>query len=740
MKAKEVLARNATTVALVLAAAGGVAYVVVGRDRPTTDELEKRKRNLVPVWRADEVTELRVVAKGKALRLTSPPAPDGGIRRWNAELEGATHPASEQNVDQLLGTLEFASFEREANAAARAEAKLDAPRAELELVMGQSRWKIRVGGPAPSPENCSYAEVEGRGLYVITNQLAAALEVDVSRFRSRRIVPYLSTELSGFTVAATGEAPVSFVRAPWNAGQGGGFRLEGSARGKLRVDASAIDKMLSMLGGLEGEAFLDDAAAKAASRPVVTLTMIPKDAAAPKGVLALGGACPLPDRGALSVAVRSSPSFVGACIPKAAPGAVAAAEEAWIDKRAIAALFDEVTEVLVTRGGAKLELARTGTGYHLRAPEERTVDGAIGTEVLERLLAVVGAKASSAEGARPAGEPLAVLEVTSLAVGAAGDRVEKVSVWPPKDGVALAVREEDGALLELAEASLRDLLPAPLQLRARGVVGAKAKLVRRLRVVARAGKRETVQELTRDESGAFSLTEPKPAGLGPDAGLASELAGAFAELEALRFVAAKDDGSFGLAEPRLVLELDVAVEGGKAPKTFKLLVGAPTDGGFFAKLAGDDAIFVVPKALDAAASRWLLDRAALLLEESDLQDVVVSTKKTKLSLTRKKGGALELSPKQDATKSAQISGALTDLIAEGVVRLGKPEKGEGFKEPELEVTVASDGGKKKVELLFGAGESFRGTPVVLVRKRGVDATFAVARSRVRPLREALGLE
>ena len=86
-----------------------------------------------------------------------------------------------------------------------------------------------------------------------------------------------------------------------------------------------------------------------------------------------------------------------------------------------------------------------------------------------------------------------------------------------------------------------------------------------------------------------------------------------------------------------------------------------------------------------------------------------------------------------------IASALDVLRADDVVRLGPPAPDEGFAQPSLDVRAEldSDAGKRTVHLRFGRDALRKNQAIVYARVDGVDATFAVARERVDPIRSAL---
>jgi len=91
-------------------------------------------------------------------------------------------------------------------------------------------------------------------------------------------------------------------------------------------------------------------------------------------------------------------------------------------------------------------------------------------------------------------------------------------------------------------------------------------------------------------------------------------------------------------------------------------------------------------------------------------------------------------------KEGQTLAFLIDVLrADDVVRLGPPAPDEGFAQPSLDVRAEmdTDAGKHTVHLRFGRDALRRNQAIVYARIDGVDATFAVARERVDPIRSAL---
>lgn len=762
-----------STIVLVTLAAIAAAVLWIDRGSVSTDEAERRRRNLFEAWRSDAITEVVVTSEGRTARLARSASDAFGQRPWKVILDGVEHPAEEQQVDQFLGTLEFATWERSLapDAVDRAAFGLDAPKVRIEVTMSGRMFALALGGPAPSPPGASYVEVPGRGVFVVTRELAAAMATRFDAFRSRRLVPYFSPDLRAIRVEGRG-GPRRFVRAPWGGGRGAGFRWDGSTpEGSGRVAAVSMDRLLGALGRLEAETYLTDEAADRALEKLVTITLVPKDDAAAPGVIDLGGTCP--SRPEFVVAVRRAPTRASACVAKSALDAFSAPAEQFVDRTLVGAPIDEVTEVKIEGGGRTLELARAGTGWRMREPEQRELDAATGRAFVEGLLRIAGSGLVAADGDKDLAAlgldpPSGKVRVVSTAMSPAADggsleRIEVLEVGAPRGEVVHVRRLEDGVIAKVPALLARPLTPSPLSLRSPRIVDEPVARFRSLDVRAPG----IVQRLERTDDGGWTLREPTVPGAAADASLANELATALGSLKAERWVAERDEGSYGLAKPRIVVEAtlgspdgeatdggagDEADAGAGGQRTLRIALGAATEDGAFARIDGDPAVFVVRRAFEQAASRWLLARSAVMVDVSTIERVTIASGRTKkrLVVERTEVGFRVAGAHDDpaaTTRAAAVRDALGDLVPEGAVTVGKPARDEGLDDPELVVTVetatgdpASSGGKVRatVRLSIGASDVYRGVGVRYLRRDGVEATYAVAQARLRPLFEAFG--
>jgi hypothetical protein len=745
--------KHLTTIVLsALAVGAGVAVLVVDRGSVTTSEAELRKKNLFEAWRSEDISDFELDAAGQKARLVRGAANDAGQHPWEVELAGARFPAEEQTVDQYLGALEMATVERRIpdGSVDRAAFGLASPRLRVTISMGKQRFALRIGGPAPTPADATYAEVEGKGVVVVSRQLAAALDVDPPSFRSRTLVPYAPGDLAALALDGEGGAR-HFQRAGAGAARGAGFRFDGSGpEGKVRVSAAGMERILGALSELGADVYLPDADADKALDRKVTLTLTPSDRSKKRAVIDLGGACPgHPDD---LVAIRREPDRASACVAAGPLEALTRPVAELVDRRLLAAPGDEVVELKLEGLGKKVELARKGPQWHLRAPEDRTLEAELGRTFLDDLLALEADHLVPAPDLEALGlaHPRATLRMLSTAAASGSDggveeRAEILEIGAEQGDFLMVRRAEDGAVAAVNRDRGARLLPDELALRPKKLFDESVQRVRALRVE---GEGRT-QRFERTASGAFTLIEPRGQGLIADMGLCADLTQLMTSLSVERWVGAGNDPAWGLAKPRLVIEADLAGKGddGGEKKTLRLELGAPSGAGSFARAGGEGAVFLAPRTLEDAARRWLLDRGSLRIDAETVKTITLSSDSGKKLVVEQSNGVFRVvgaaSDPVATTRAATIRDALGDLSAEGAVGVGKAEKQHGLEKPRLTIVVERQNPSASEKLLparliVGAGDSIEGTSVFYVRRDRIDATWAVAQAKIRPLLEALG--
>ncbi len=744
--------RHFTTLGLVAAASvGAFALFVVDRGSVTTQEAELRKTNLLPSYKLEDIRSITFTNRGKtAVMKLGPPSP-AGQRLWEVTLGGAVHTANQQSIDQLLGTLEYATYERRVSDDAKDENNFgfDKPATTVIVEMGSQTYRVAVGGVAPTPKDGRYCESPA-GTFVITAQLAAALDMVPEAFRTRTFVPYLSIDLAKLRVDGEG-GNKPFVKASWSGGRGAGFRFEGGTpEGTVRVNAALFDKLLGALGAMLAESFLSDEEAEKALQKRITLTMVPRDSKKPQAVIDIGGVCPGKEEQV--VAVRREPTRTSACIPKTVLETLVLPAKDYVDLSVVGAPFDEVTEIAVTRGDKTIEIARKEAAWHMRKPADRKVSpdagNALATDLtnLDGTALVTGAPKDF--GLEP---PAATLRITSLvptftAENGSIERIETVLVSAPRGEVAYVQRSEDGSILEIPAEKLRTLSPSEAVLRDAEVLQIPKEQVRSLSLSAQTSGAVRTQKLTRGDEG-WTFAEPPTAGATPDTALLADLVDAVVNLRAVRWVAEKNDGTFGLEKPRFVIEMTVRENDAAPVQTLRIELGGAATDGMFGVMSRDAAVFVAPPSLTDLLDLWLINRQSLVIEAPLLVRVEAEAKGGKKLVAERSGDVWKTEGGNDAAVATTLRNAVAGLVAEGVVGIGAPDKSFGFDAPRLVMKVVAEPpqgapkgtARKTTRLTFGAFDSYRGARIVYVRKEGLDVTFAVAQGDLRELFSAAGV-
>ena len=195
------------SIALLVAGLAGVGYVyLVDRDKVSDLERESRNHLLFPAFRKDKMHAVELVQGGKTIRFESS-TDDAGEHEWRM-----TKPALKSDspsIDRLLGALEYASYERKVTAGG---VGLDNPRLTGTIEMTGVTYRFALGGPAETPAGAAYFRLDGEGTFVVKGDLVALLLRPADVYRDRSMIPYLSIELSGVTLAGPDGAAWSIGR------------------------------------------------------------------------------------------------------------------------------------------------------------------------------------------------------------------------------------------------------------------------------------------------------------------------------------------------------------------------------------------------------------------------------------------------------------------------------------------------------------------------------------------------
>jgi hypothetical protein len=709
----------ATSIALVLAACGLVVYA--WRDRGTVSETERtmRQNNVFPAWRREDVTRIEIehgrekvvlVRAKDDWRMTSP-------REENVDAA---------LVDRFVGTLEFATVVRKVGA--ESVPGFDAPRARGTIVMGAVTYRLELGPDAPTPAGAAYFRMQGERPIVVTRELASDLMKGADAFRTRTLVPYLSLDLAKLEVRGRAN---SFTVERKDART---FVLSDLG---LRASRERLDRVWRAFGEMRAEVFVSEAdAAKAMETPAVTVVMTPKDGR-PPGELVVGGACP--GHAEDVVVVRRAPLPVtAACAPNGVLGGLEQTARALVDERLFSLHDDEIEAARLEASptGAILDLARKGGGFRERAPEGRDLspeESESAAALVARLAKaegeVLGRDAGGTSAAQPGRGPHQGWMLRSglqgrVTVTHADDGDEEVVEVGLEggEGSVFVRRVADGAVLKVGSGSAPALAPHLVSLRPRALFPEPLAGKPVVAVDVRCDGVE--QHAFRDVGAPWSLSIGG-APLRPDAativGVVDELSRARAE----SWVTDADTGDFGFADGGSApsaragqhqaapcdVRLTIAEE--KGTRVVGVAFGAMTDGGSYARLAWDRAVFLAPLSLRAKVTPWLVDRHALAVDPALVTGIDVT----------KGGRSRRLDPRAKDDAGMWLAEDLTSLATE-TAHVGPARPGEMGAPIDVTLRVSLDGGRPgDVRFTIGAETEKDGKKVRFVRLEGMNATL-----------------
>jgi hypothetical protein len=704
----------ATPLVLVLLAVGTAAYAYL-LDPATVSDADRavRRSDVFPSFRVEEVSRLEIVHSGESTVLERD-ADAGAGSAWTL-VSPRRERADPSAVDVLLRELELATRLREVGA--DDAVGLDHPRAQGKVQVGALQYRFALGGDAPRPEGAAYMRVDGEGTFVVDRSLKVQLMRGADTYRERALVPYGASGIGRLEVHAASGASFALER------EGPTFRVVGLG---LRASRSAVDELMATLADARAETFLDDAMAGGATAvPALTVTVTPRDAAGQPVVLRIGGVCPgQPDD---VVVVRTVPSRVSACTARRLTEALGTTSSALVDTAPFFAHADEIEELRLDplgRAGPRVEIARRGSGWRERSPEDRDLTSDETDSA--NLLALALAQARGSDVRRGGSEERfgALARVTLIRTG--GERHEVVEFGAPlPDGSIPMRRDDDGATLHVSRAVARRFEAHPVSLRARPV----------WKTPFEAGAVISIDDSCtpgpeRLELHDGSWTLRAPGGLPADAVSVADLVGSLSQIKADAWIAESDDGSFGFDGPgacAVVLTLDPG-PGDARPRRITVTLGAEGDGGVYARTSDDPAVFVASSGLRQVLAHPAIDRSRIRIDTTHGASVTVVRDGVRRLLSSD-GGA-------DAT----LEGALAALFAESALHAGPAAPDEGLEHPTLEVVVVArtDAGTPvETRVVLGAETRVDGADSYFARVSGVGATFAVPKARVTAILDAL---
>jgi hypothetical protein len=216
-----------------------------------------------------------------------------------------------------------------------------------------------------------------------------------------------------------------------------------------------------------------------------------------------------------------------------------------------------------------------------------------------------------------------------------------------------------------------------------------------------------------------------PVDVPADRVIVRDVARALATLTAVRFVADRAAPEHGLDRPRIVLTatFEGALPGeGEGedehdhdhaheeededegpPREIVLRIGASTEGGAFARLGDDPAVFVVPTELVEDLEGPLASRDLLATETSELESLAIVRGGERIELRREGDGWSAGQGPADPARTTLVLDRLASMRAIGTTGYGEPSGDAGMGSPTLVLEVRRRGGSpEQYDLRVGA--------------------------------------
>ena len=276
-------------------------------------------------------------------------------------------------------------------------------------------------------------------------------------------------------------------------------------------------------------------------------------------------------------------------------------------------------------------------------------------------------------------------------------------------------RGDDPQIARFPRAAEELLTPSAISFRDRRLVSDAEANAQRLRVV-----RGSVEEALEKRGTEWRVTAPLE--VPADRVIVRDVARAVASLTAIRVAADRAAPEHGLERPRVVLtatfEGALPGEGGDdhdhdhdhgeeddegPPREIVLRVGAPTEGGAFAQLGDDPAVFVVATDLIEDLEGPLASRDLLATETSEVESLAIVRGGERIELRREGDGWSAGQGPADEARTTMILDRLASMRALGTTSYGEPAREAGMSSPALILEVGRRGGTpEQYEIRVGA--------------------------------------
>jgi len=719
------------TIILGVIAAGLLAFILLHeRDMLSSQDLDQRKNRVLPSFVRDRVTRIELLRDGQSVTLERAPDPlqEGVMGPWR-ETAPMQVAADQEAVDILVGELEWLQPRRvfeDLRAEDQARFGFDKARIEVRYTVGKQRHSLLLGGEETTGLGL-YARSDDEDVaYVVGKDLFEALDHDGGHFHTKELH-------KGVFVFAATAIVITAPDGPARAELRDGTWWAGSSP-KSILSTTAVEEVVKGLDQLRAKRFV---AAKITgpdsyglANPEFALTVerkplpdSPPDLSKPV-TLRVGAVCG-EHAEEFYIQVEQGPIM---CAASEDLSKLRKSMDDLIERSPVPVDPSRLTEVVFENASQTITLTHVEERWRLRQarsgkpPAERDADREAVNEWLNSLRALqfVG---RGEPGVALSGEPLATLEFKTSASKEAAAFGVRVTLAP--DGKVHVLRDGETTTLLFDAAAQALLTPMAARFRSLEMVGASDASLTAVTVL-----RGTSHERVERVAGSWRLTQPIQADADPV--VMSEVSHVFSGLSAVRFVADSPGPEHGLGNPQAQVVFTI----GETERA--LLLGSATDGGIFAQLKGESAVFIVPTRVLETAAQGFLAKTSLAIPSATIQSVRFE-QADGVREVRRVGQRFESEGVSDEVVAAQIE-RLARLRVESFVHFGPAVAAEQLERPRLSISVTpsqqsqSPQRDEPVKLVFGAQTGSEAAPQVYVRHSGFDATFTVPAAELERLK------
>ncbi len=704
-----------TNIVLALIAGGLFAYITLyERHTLTSGELTETQNQLLQRFVRSRVDRVEVDRGDEQMVLVRTRDEDDLLGTWNlqAPVEAL---ADDDAVGSLLSAVQYASARRtlqEVSAEDLARYGLDAPQVSARFTVANEVIAVAFGERDPT-ETGIYMQA-GDNVHVVGIDVFEAFDHDAGHYRSKRLLG------DGVLLASRLEL----------SGEGGARTLVSTNdrwmlqrdSGSVLAASTLLEEALQAFNDVQVERFVDGELGDVWLEAVATVTGDEDRTVR----LQVGQRCTDDNERR----VRVDEGDVG-CVLVSRLDALLRPADDFRESRPITLSDLELESLSLTSGRDTLEVAQpdgSWTWTLKRGTAEST--GSADDEALATWLqSIRRARAQSfvvADDLRAYGlaSPAATLRIE-----ATEERVEELHIGSVSTE-GLYVRRGDEPQVLVLPASAESLFAvSALSLRNRRVIDRTDRDVVRFGVTRADG----VERLERTDDG-WMVRAPIDV---KAASAATEALRALSRLQVEQFVADGASAEHGLNTPAMTIAARYEPDE-EDPADVTLRVGAETEGGRFAQLEGDGAVFVVSSRFVERFASPFVSRRLLGTDVIFIDKVILEAGGRTLELSHDGRVFASDDGPIDPVLSEALGTAIERLSASGTVRYGDALASEGLAPPRIRVRI--ERGEQAEEphsytLLIGAPIG-TGDEVYL-RREDLGVTFSVSEESVAPMIQAL---